>query len=147
MKRFAFQLDTVLRLRSHKEKDWRTRLGSITSECNRLEQEIAIMSKERTRTFQDRDENDLSWSRSNDLYIKRIEQTIDNLEKSLVVKMQEREKVLEKYQEALRDLRVIEKLREKRAAHYYKEQKYLEEKEMDEISVYKNTMKKELGNG
>ncbi|MFW5801939.1 MAG: hypothetical protein ACOCVC_07880, partial [Spirochaeta sp.] len=47
MRRFQFRLQHLLNMRTHLRKEVELRLGAVTAECNRLDDELAGLAKRR----------------------------------------------------------------------------------------------------
>jgi flagellar FliJ protein len=135
MKRFNFGLQKVLQLRKHIEEEKKTDLGRAVSALNILESRIEAAAQNRHRAASERFSNAadtgaiLAW----DNYITRLDQEAERLaaeaaQAELVV---EEKRTL--YLEASRDLKVIEKLREKRQKEYRKEIFAAETAERDDL--------------
>lgn len=134
MKRFSFRLESVLKLRAHKEEDWRNRLASATQRCNVLQQQIELMLKERVSVFGANAGNDMTYHLSRALYLGRIEDRSRELEKDLVQARLEREKVLTDYTKVRQEYEAVRRLKEKRVKEYKKAWFAEEGKELDDIA-------------
>ena len=138
MKRFNFNLEKVLELRQYREQEAKNELGRAISVLNAIENDIKENALVHGRAVQERftsinDNNGalsmLAW----DNYILRLEQEAERLMEDaaraeLVV---EEKRAL--YLEASRELKVMEKLREKREKEYRKEVLAAETRELDDM--------------
>jgi len=134
MKKFNFNLQKVLQLRKFKEDECKIALGQAVSALNKIENEIKETAFKRSGAASQRfldSAQILAW----DNYIIRLEQQAARLmeqaaQAELVV---EEKRAL--YMEASRDLKAIEKLKEKREKEYRKEMIDLEIAEVDDITA------------
>ena len=159
MKRFKFNLEKVLELRQHSEQEAKNELGKAISILNEIENNIIINGVKKNDAVRERfecinmagkdgtgadnnavTEGDAGADTSGvlsmqiwDSYILRLEQEAERLEEQAA----KAEKVVEEkrslYLEASRELKVIEKLKEKRQKEYRKEMFTAETREMDDI--------------
>ena len=121
MKKFTFNLGKVLDLRRHAEEEAKNELGRVTGILNEIENRIrknaAAMSAAGRQRFSDISGASMfTW----DAYILRLERealllTEEAAKAELAV---EEKRIL--YIDASRELKVMEKLREKRAGEYRK---------------------------
>ena len=148
MKRFRFSLEKVLELRQYSEQEAKNELGKAIGILNAIENNIIINGVKRNDAAQERfkcidtpgednrEKNTGSGVLSMqvwDSYILRLEQEAERLEEQAA----RAEKVVEEkralYLEASRELKVIEKLKEKRQKEYRKEMFTAETRELDDI--------------
>ena len=138
MKRFNFRLERLLSLRKHKEREWEIELAKITGICVGLEREIDDIAKRKESVFYNRHRRgieDLSYLRSAELYMQRLDAHTKQKQNELLQQSMEREKIQKKYLEASRERKVLDKLKERRAKDYYKEARDEEIKSVDEINT------------
>jgi len=134
MKRFKFNLEKVLQLRQFKEEECKLALGQAISALNKIENDIKETALKRynanAQRFNDTMEM-LSWEN----YIVRLdletEQLTEKAAQAQIVVEQKRAI----YMEALRDLKAIEKLKEKQKQEYRKEVLYDEMNQVDELTT------------
>jgi len=134
MKRFKFNLEKVLQLRQFKEEECKLTLGQAISALNKIENDIKETALKRhsanAQRFNDTMEM-LSWEN----YIVRLdleaEQLAEKAAQAQIVVEQKRAI----YMEALRDLKAIEKLKEKQKQEYRKEVLYNEMNQVDELTA------------
>ena len=134
MKRFKFNLEKVLQLRQFKEEECKLALGQAISALNKIENDIKETAIKRhnanAQRFNDTMEM-LSWEN----YIVRLdletEQLTEKAAQAQIVVEQKRAI----YMEALRDLKAIEKLKEKQKQEYRKEVLYDEMNQVDELTT------------
>ncbi len=136
MRKFAFNLQRLLRLREHEEQEWEIKLGRAVTECVRIENEIAHRFKEIDRVLDTRGRIE---NRENDflameLYKRRMNSEVLELEKKLKDAEKERDQVRKDFLEASKKRKVLAKLREKREQEFYREQLKIEHNLIDEIN-------------
>jgi len=138
MRRFQFRLERFLQLRRYKEREWQLKLADITGQCIVLANKIKECTQNISYTLGLRQFDsgvlDIYSLFANELYIARMKQQIVYLKRELVSKEKEREQVKNKYLQASRARKVLEKLREKRAEEYYYDQRREEFKVLDDIN-------------
>ena len=136
MKKFKFNLQRLLRIREHEEQKWEIKLGRAVSECVRLEQEINRRKGEISRMIKGggQVENREDLLLSMEMYKRRMGREILDLGRKLEEAEKERDTVRETFLEVSKNRKILSKLREKREAEYYKEQKKMEFNEIDEIN-------------
>ena len=130
MKRFSFHLQPLLRLRSHREEEWRRKLGEVSSRCNTIRQNITELQNEERRTSTT---YGIEYYRSRELYLGRIRRRVSELEQEFEEAEKERKKVLIEYTRAEREYRVVQTIQEKRLNEYRKNWFKEENKEIDDI--------------
>jgi len=140
VKRFSFNLEKVRELRQHREQEAKNELGQAISILNAIENNIKQNAFVHSRAVQERftslSANDaqgtlsmLAW----DNYILRLEQEAERLmEQAAAAEMVVEEKRAQ-YLEASRELKVMEKLKEKREKEYRKEVFAAETRELDDM--------------
>ena len=136
MKKFQFNLERVLRLREHIEREWEIKLGKTVTECVRIETEIRHHTSEidrvlKTRGRIDGREDDLL---AMELYKRRMKDELLKLDSDLKKAEEERDSVREQFLEVSKRRKVLTKLKEKRENEYYKMQLKIEHDMVDEIN-------------
>jgi len=134
MKKFSFRLEKVMQLRKFKEDECKLALGQAISILNKIENDIKMTAVKRHNATEQRfnaGQDISSW----DNYILRLEQEVEKLaeqaaQAELVV---EEKRAL--YIEAQKDLKAIEKLKEKRKKEYRKEMMDLQMTEIDDMTA------------
>ena len=139
MKRFRFNLEKVLELRQYREQEAKNELGRAISILTAIENNIKQNALVHSRAVHERftginaAENNgalsmLAW----DNYILRLEQEAQRLmEEAAQAELVVEEKRAQ-YLEASRELKVMEKLKEKREKEYRKEVFAAETRELDD---------------
>ncbi|MCL2557341.1 MAG: flagellar export protein FliJ [Treponema sp.] len=140
MKRFRFNLEKVLKLREHNEQEAKIELGRATSALAEIEKKIDDNARARAQSATERFSalggggasgalSMFSW----DAYIQRLE-----LEALVLAEQAAKaEKIVEEKRElyvaASRELKAMEKLREKRALEHRKEMFAGQTRELDDL--------------
>lgn len=123
MKRFHFKLQKVLELRKHREDEAKIELGRaigiLTEIENQIKQNAAKHQYAAAKRFADTGDAAaiISW----DHYILRLEQEAERLLREAAQAELVVEEKRGQYLEASRELKVMEKLKEKRGVEYRKE--------------------------
>jgi len=145
VRRFQFRLEKLLALRRYREKEWEIRLAEITGICINLEREIAYAESEKTRVLFKLKAGvgkvDMEILNFRESYTARLNRRVAELVEELARRRLEQDEIREKYIKVSRDRKVLSKLKERREAEYYKEQKMNEVKEIDDISNSKAKIK------
>jgi len=133
MKRYKFNLEKILQLRKFKEEECKIALGQAISALNKIENEIKQTAVKRHNAASQRFQNTnemASW----DLFILRLEKEAEKLaEKAAQAEIiVEQKRAL--YLEAQKDLKAIEKLKEKQQKEYRKEMLDYEMNEVDNLT-------------
>ncbi|MDR2953172.1 MAG: flagellar export protein FliJ [Treponema sp.] len=134
MKRFRFSLEKVMQLRKFNEEECKLALGQAVSILNKIENEIKGIAVKKhnaaLRRFTDMGETN-AWEN----YIIRLDQEAQKLTE----KAAQAEIVVEEkrtlYLEAQKELKVIEKLKEKKQKEYRKEIFDFEMSEIDNLTA------------
>lgn len=136
MRKFRFNLERLLKIREHDERDWEIKLGHAVSECVRIETRMASCSSEIERTLltRGRVESREADFYSMELYKRRMNDEIRSLSAELVEAEKKRDEIREIFIEHSKNRKVLSKLREKREREYYKEQQKIEFNVVDEIN-------------
>jgi flagellar protein FliJ len=138
MKRFLFRLEKLLDLRKFREREWEMKLAEITGLCMLIRKKITEVGIEIARSMNERKQEGravrMEDLKLNELYVKRLEKNLVDLNDELARKDEERKKVAEQYMEASKKRKVLDKLKERRGDEYYHAQKIEEFKLLDEIN-------------
>jgi flagellar FliJ protein len=134
MKKFSFKLEKVLKLRKFREDECKIELGRAVSNLNMIENEIKTTAVKRqsaaSQRFNSTNEID-SWNN----YILRLDQEAERL----MEKAAQAEIVVEEkralYLEASKELKTLEKLKEKREKEYRKEREDYQMEETDDLTA------------
>ena len=132
MKRFHFRLEKLLTIRRHREEKLEIELAKTVSRVLSIQNDIKLRQTEKKRVFGADSAGDLEYEFVKGKYIYRLEKEIINSGKDLEKALIEREKAKEKFLEASRERKVLDKLKERKQAEFYHEQKKEEIKESDD---------------
>jgi len=134
MKKFKFNLEKILQLRKFKEEECKLVLGQAISALNKIENDIKMTALKRHNASCERFKYPLETS-SWDLYILRLEQETEKLAQ----KAAQAEIIVEEkrslYLEAQKELKAMEKLKEKQKDAYRNEYLNNEMNLVDEITA------------
>ncbi len=136
MRRFKFNLERLLKLREHEERDWEIKLGQAVSECVRIEGEIGRRTSEIDRVLTTRGRLDGREGEllAMEMYKRRMKYELIELGDELSLAEKKRDEVRSGFLEVSKRRKVLTKLKEKREAEYYKEQLKIEHNLIDEIN-------------
>jgi flagellar FliJ protein len=136
MKVFHFSLEKILKLRTYREQEAKINLGRAIGVLTEIENRIKAAAEDRYRAAAERfaPDNDALKIIHYERYIQRLDQERDQLledaaQAELVV-----EEKRNRYLEASRDRKVLDKLKEKREKEYRKAFFAGETRELDDIS-------------
>jgi len=133
MKRFKFGPEKVMQLRKFKEEECKLALGQAVSILNKIENEIKKTAVKRHNAASQRF-IDIGETNAWENYIMRLDQEAKQLtEKAAQAEITVEEKRM-LYLEAQKDLKTIEKLKEKRQKEYRKETLNYEMNEVDGLT-------------
>ena len=134
MKKFSFNLQKVLQLRKFKEEECKIELGHAISNLNIIENEIKMNAVKRQSAASQR------FNATNEIgewnnYILRLDQETERL----MEKAAQAEIIVEEkralYLEAAKDLKTLEKLKEKRQQEHRKEAADYQMAEVDDLTA------------
>ena len=134
MRRFKFNLEKILQIRKFKEEECKIFLGQAISVLNMIENQIKETALKHHNASIQRFNNSaeiMSWN----TYILRLEQEAEKLSGQAAQAQLVVEEKRELYLEALKDLKALEKLREKQQKEYRREMLKKEMNEVDELTA------------
>lgn len=136
MRKFQFNLEKILELRKYDEQQREIELGQATGRCNALRREIEDRKASRRHIFEKRhlDKGDMRMFLYAENYTHRMDQEINKLKAELEKAEAERQKLQEKFLEASKKRKILDKLKERKQHSYYKHEQKQEQKALDEIS-------------
>jgi flagellar FliJ protein len=136
MKRFSFNLEKVLTLRKFAEQEAKIELGRAMGALSEIERHILSVAEERAIAARDQfsPANNAAMIQQYMFYILRLDATRDQLLEDAARAELIVEKAREAFLEASRDRKVLDKLKEKRAAEYRKEMLDADGKALDDIA-------------
>lgn len=138
MKKFSFKLEKVLELREFEEDQAKIDLGKAIAETERIKEELKLTALKRVQNTKDRFSScDVIEQLAIENYITRL----DAEKERLLEELAQAELVVEQkrsvFAEAMKNRKIISKLKEKRAAEYKKEFYKTEENEIDDVFTLK----------
>jgi flagellar FliJ protein len=136
VKRFKFGLAKVLELRQYREQEAKNELGKAISTLTAIENEITANASKHTDASRQRFESinaNGNLMQQWDNYILRLDREAEFLAEQAAQAELVVEEKRNLYLEASRELKVIEKLKEKRQKEHRKEMFTAETKELDDI--------------
>ena len=141
MKKYSFRLQTVLEIREKKLEDKRREMAVVVAKLN---EQLGV--REELVSKQDTIKSYLEtvYTDGRELDIREVTNYKDYLVK-VIVATRNQDKVIEKTQnmlrfkqlevgEALKEVKVLEKLKETQERKFYKEYEYMQAKEIDDIA-------------
>ena len=134
MKKFNFRLEKVLQLRKFREEECKIALGQAISALNIIENNLKETAVKRHHAAMNRFQ-DTGQITAWEMYILRLDHEAQQLEEQAAKAELVVEERRELYMEASRDLKAIEKLKEKRQLEYRKEMEDYEMSEIDDITA------------
>jgi flagellar export protein FliJ len=139
-RRFAFRLATLQRVRALREREARRQVGAKRAEIARLDALNAQAAAEIARAQaallaqQSGAALDPLWLARGRTWVAHLRQTIMLREQEKGRRLKELAVLQDQWTAARRDLRILEKLRERRYAAYQRAQRIRELSEMDEVA-------------
>jgi flagellar FliJ protein len=140
MKRFRNKKKKVLELRQYREQEAKNELGKAIGILNAIENDIQVNAMVRARAVQERfsgiesGDDDGTFSMMTwDSYINRLEQEAQRLMEEAARAELVVEEKRAAYLDASREVKVMEKLKEKREGEYRKEMFAAETRELDDM--------------
>ena len=139
MRRFQFRLERFLELKRYRERERELELARVQGECllltRRIEGIDADVAESRSRQFSSGAAVDIESMARRDLFIQRLFRERERTQERLAEKTREMEAVREKYLQAAKERKVLDKLKERRAADYYEKQKDEEFRVIDDMNT------------
>lgn len=124
MRRFRFRLERLLELRAHREQEALYRLAEATGHCVRLARRIQELGQERGAAYHSVPgqagslDIDMGLFAYRERYLAWLESRRRRLKAELAARESQRLEVQARYLEAAREHKVLEKLKERRAAEH-----------------------------
>lgn len=135
MMKFQFPLAAVLRLREHRESEWELKLGEATSRCVALQDDLAAVATEQRQTVAAGGGGraaDVEFRMWQGAYMAFLEQRRQKLAGELESAQRTRGEVQQQYLEAMRDRKVMSRLKERKETVHRREQLLHEGKLLDD---------------
>lgn len=141
MKKYSFRLQTVLEMREKKLEDKRLEMATVIKKLN---EQTQVLEEIITRQNNARETLENIYTSGNELDILEVTNYKNFLGK-MIVDAKNQEKVIEQTQnllkfkqyevtEALKEVKVLEKLKETQEKKFYQHYEYLQAKEIDDIA-------------
>jgi flagellar FliJ protein len=145
VKRFAFDLEKVLDLRKYREQEAKIALGRAVGELSAIENQIRDLALLRSQAAEDyfsfpdpaeknHEASSAAYYRNYEFYLRRLEHRKEELLEAAAQAQLKLEEERASYLEASRERKVLDKLREKRAAEYRRLLSAGETKTLDDIA-------------
>jgi flagellar FliJ protein len=132
-------LERLLELRRYREREWEVKLAAATGSCVLLNQQIRDRKQAIMRTIRSRKQPvgflDVQGLYACELYMERLDQEIGALGAELAQKEHERSEIQRGFLEASKERKVMQRLKERRQAEYYRELKKEEFDALNDIST------------
>ena len=139
MKRFRFRLERLLELRAHREQEALYRLAEATGHCVRLARRIQELGQERGAAYRSAPGEvgslDLGLFAYRERYLAWLEASRRRMSEELVSREKKRLEVQARYLEAAREHKVLEKLKERRAAEHRRQARIEEFNVLDDVAA------------
>ncbi|MDR2135744.1 MAG: flagellar export protein FliJ, partial [Treponema sp.] len=138
--RFQFSLEKVLELRKHREREAEIALGRAVGELTALENRLKELALLRRGAWDDcrseggAAENLADYDRAREFYIRRLDQTKEELLQEAAEAQARVEEARGVFLEASRERKILDKLREKQAGAYRKAVFAAEVKTLDDTA-------------
>ena len=147
MKRFSFNLEKVLQLRKHRERETEIELGRTIAYLQNIEAQLAELALLLNRAAGGRFDpgHDFSVTQDYNFYILRLENTRDRLLKEAAQAEARVEEARGLYLEASRDRKALDKLKEIRQKEYRREYFAEETRALDDLSGGREARKSATG--
>jgi flagellar protein FliJ len=133
MRRFAFSLEGLLKVRQYHEHERELTLGRATAKYEQLLNQMRTLEEERKATVAAMRGVDLSARLSQGAYLQLLEQSLEELESRRQQLEASRNEALGEYTQALKERKVIDNLKERRAREHYREEARHADRELNEI--------------
>jgi len=141
VKRFRFRLERLLELRAHREQEALYRLAEATGHCVRLARRIQELAAQRGPAYRSAPgqtaglDIDLGLFAYRERYLAWLEASRRRLSEELAGREKQRLEVQARYLEAAREHKVLEKLRERRAAEHRRQARIEEFNVLDDVAA------------
>ncbi|MBN1698343.1 MAG: flagellar export protein FliJ [Spirochaetales bacterium] len=139
MKRFRFRLEQLLTLRRYREREWEIKLAGITGIVVTIENRIGLLVQEAQRAlkaqFSCEGKPDYNFLAASEEYINRLRLEKKECLAELEKRKRELAEVQNEYLEHAKRRKVLEHLKERQEAVYYRKQRNEEAKVSDDMST------------
>jgi len=136
MKRFQFNLEKILELRTYHERQSELKLAEATGRCNSLRREIHECGVRKREVFSERSftGRDMSSFLFVEHYTRRMTEHAARLQMELEKTEKRRRQMQLEFLEASKKRKILSKLKERKQEMYYREELKAEQKNIDDIS-------------
>jgi flagellar FliJ protein len=143
MRRFHFRLEPFLRLREYKEQESKLKMAEVTGSVVDLENRLSALGNERVQSFgvaagTGSGALDISELESRERYVARLDRQTRELRHELEHEEERREQVRQELNEAMKQRKVLDALKTRRAEEYYAEARRAEAKQLDDLANSKS---------
>jgi len=141
VKRFRFRLERLLELRARREQEALYRLAEASGHCLRLARRIQELGQERGAAYRSVPgevgsvDLDMGLFAYRERYLAWLESSRRRLREELAGREKQRLEVQARYLEAVREHKVLEKLKERRAAEHRRQARIEEFNVLDEVAA------------
>jgi len=139
VRRFRFRLERLLELRARKEQEALYRLAEAAGHCVRLARRIQELGQERGAAYRSvpggAGSLDLGLYAYRERYLAWLESSRRRLSEELARREKQRQEVQARYLEAAREHKVLEKLKERRAAEHRRASRIEEFNVQDDVAA------------
>ena len=134
MARFKFRLEILLRLALNKEEEVKKELASWQKLLIEAQGKLSKIKIEITMTLVEKSyQKNINEILIHESYLERLREDQKKTESEIEYFKEERDKTIIKLQEAIKERKILEKLKEKKHEQHLFEENQQEQKEMDEI--------------
>jgi flagellar protein FliJ len=137
VKQFAFSLAAILRLREHREWERELELGKATSRCAAIESDIRAITDDYQHTVAAAGGDraiDIEYRMWQTAYLTFLDRRRAESRAALAKAEEERAEIKDRYLEAMRDRKVLSRLRERQEVVYRHAQVMHEGKVLDDMT-------------
>ena len=137
MKAFAYNLEKILKLRTHYEEEAKIELGRAVGILSDIERKLMVLAEEtvRAQASQFSSENSAVQIQQYMFYLVRLENIREQLLQDLTIAEMKVDEARELYLEASRERKVLDKLKDKRRNEYRKTVLAEDIKTLDDLSA------------
>ena len=137
MKTYRFTLERILNIRKYRELEWELLLAAASGKCIALQNELSDLGSERRRILLERftfSHGDAGVLAGTELYLRRLAEQTKKKRRQLEERERERDEIRGHYLTASKERKVLDKLKEKRAAAHYRQGLMEEVKMIDDTT-------------
>lgn len=142
MRRFSFALEGLLKVRQYHEHERELTLGRATAKYEELLNQMRTLEQEREATIVAMRGVDLSARLSHGAYLQLLEQSLEELETRRRHLQDSRNEALGEYTRALKERKVIDNLKQRRAREHYRQEARHSDRELNEIGSIRAALRR-----